>query len=120
MNKKILIISSDQKEKEKIEKIFEDVIEKGGELIFTSKKDDFLALLKKEHPDLVFVDSDMIENDALGDTEEMHVVWIRKKGEQQIEGQDTLFKPFTTQEVIGKCRQVLDLAHWEKVNPFPL
>jgi len=120
MHKKILIVTSDRQEKEKIETIFEEMMEKGGELLFVDKKEDIMPLLDKEHPQLVFLDGDLMGSDTFPEIAEMHIVWIRKKGDARMEGEDTLFKPFTAHDVVAKCRQVMDLSLWEKVNPFPM
>jgi DNA-binding NtrC family response regulator len=104
---KILIVDANMQDREQLEQILQEIVEEGGELFFVDKREDGLAILKKEHPQLVF-----LENSFLGDDEK---AWIQ-------EGVHLVFmheiKPFETTKVLEKCRSVLHKMPAVQIPPM--
>jgi hypothetical protein len=56
MRNKILIVSPWHEEKKELEQILAFIPQNGGEIFFTQSEESGLQLLKKEHPQIVFLD----------------------------------------------------------------
>lgn len=114
MRNKVLIVDSDPKEREKLEQILQEVVEEGGELFFADKKEDGLALIAKEHPQLVFLDTRHIgENEDEWVERGVHIVIMRARNEPHQKSEDFVLKPLKAHQVLEKCREVL------KAEPSP-
>lgn len=94
MRKKVLIVDANQRERDKFEKILRIIVEEGGELFFADKKEDGLALIAKERPQIVFLDPTLKgEDESLWKKEGVHLVIMNK--------------PFKVNQVLETCRSVL-------------
>lgn len=107
MINKILIIDPNQKERFQLEKILQEVIQKGGEIIIAEKREDGLAMIEREHPQLVFLDASILGEEKEWAQKRVHIVVMRRKNEGHPPDEDSIMKPFKAQQVLEKCRSFL-------------
>ena len=56
MRNKILIVDINKEDREQKKMILQEVVDAGGELFFADNREDGLTILRKEQPQLVFLD----------------------------------------------------------------
>ncbi len=117
MQNKILIIDADPKDRQKLEEILQEVVQNGGEILFADKREEGLALLSKEHPKLVFLDTNLVgENENEWVKEGVHIVVMRRSDEKEQRSEDFVLKPLQRRQILEKCQTVLKR---ERVPPLP-
>ena len=117
MRNKILVIEQDAPEREQLETILQEIVEEGGELIFTQKREDAWEIIKKQHPAIVLLDSRLVEEDReVWNLEGVHVILTYPRGTPAPARTLHLFKPFKAHQVLEKCREFLSP---ECVPPSP-
>ncbi len=117
MRNKILVVERDAAAREQLEVILQEIVEEGGELIFTQKQEDALEIIKKQHPPVVLLESKLAEEDrGAWNLEGVHVILTYPRGTTAPAGSTHLFKPFKAHQVLEKCREYLSR---EFVPPIP-
>ncbi|MFC2049438.1 hypothetical protein ACFLR2_02040 [Chlamydiota bacterium] len=116
MRNKILVVESDASACEELDTILQKIVEEGGELIFTHKREDALALLKKECPAVVLLDHTLRGERADWVLEGVHIILTLPQGATVPNAEEHLFKPFNASQVLEKCREYLSR---EVVPPIP-
>jgi hypothetical protein len=117
MRNKVLVVDADAKGREQFKQFLQEIIEEGGELFFSEKREDALAIIKREHPQLVFLDSSLVgENLQVWVDKGVHVVLMRHKQEAHGKDEDCVFKPLHSHLILEKCRLWLNR---EPVAPIP-
>lgn len=112
MRNKILIVDTHEKDRKELEQILQGIVKDGGELFFASSRREALKILKKEHPQLVFLDVALLGKDEdLWVKTGASIVLICSKDRLQEQGEDFIVKPFDADQVLEKCQGVLDLDH---------
>jgi DNA-binding response OmpR family regulator len=114
---KILIVDANAEDREQLEQILQEIVEEGGELFFADKREDGLAILKKERPPLVFLDAPFVgEDKGVWEHEGVHLILMLQKSEARQTKEDFVLKPFKRHQVLEKCHAVL---HKEPSAPIP-
>ena len=117
MRNKILVVESDLAAREQLENILQEIVEEGGELFFTDKREDALAIVKKERPAVVLLASNLMgESKATWIQEGVRVILTLPRGVSDSSGEESLSKPFRPNQVLEKCREYLNR---EAVPPIP-
>lgn len=117
MRNKVLIVDADPKDRQQLEHILQEVVEEGGELFFAGKREEGLAILVKEHPQLVFLDTQLVgENEDEWIEKGVHIVVMCERNEPHQRSEDFVIKPLKSHQVLEKCRAVLGK---ESVPPIP-
>lgn len=119
MRNKILIVGGSAREKSTLEEILQEIVEEGGELFFTDKREEGMTLLHKENPQLVFLDVSLIGKDVHSwSSEGSHIILMGHPNELQHHPEsDYLMKPLKPRQVLEKCR--ICLGH-EPISQPPL
>ena len=118
MRNKVLIADAHKKDQKALELILQEVLQEGGELLFADTTAVALEILATERPQLIFLDYAL-----LGSDEDIWVKWGAQivltcnRNIQPEQGEDVLLKPFEPQQVLEKCRGVLDLGRLEHQTP---
>ena len=119
MRNKILIVDADQKECQELEQILQEVVDAGGELFFAYKREEGIALIAKEHPQLVFLDTHLVgENEDEWIEKGVHIVVMRTKSEPHQKSEDFVVKPLKSHQVLEKCRSVLGIKSAPPLPPM--
>jgi DNA-binding response OmpR family regulator len=118
MRNKILIVDANVEDREQLEQMLQEIVEEGGELFFTEKREEGVAILKKEHPQLVFLDATLIGEKSAWMHEGIHVIFMQRKHDIQQKNEDFLLKPFTRYQVLEKCRAVLHKEPAAQIPPM--
>lgn len=105
MRNKVLIIESDPERQERLEEILQEIAEEGGELFFAETRESGLTILKKEHPQLLFLDTRLIGRDEWTH-EGVHVVFMDSKDH---------LKPH---QILEKCWTVLERTPASPIPPM--
>ena len=117
MRNKILVVERDGAAREQLETILQEIVEEGGELIFTQKQEDALEIIKKQHPPIVFLEFRLAEeNREAWNWKGVHIILTYPRGKVALAGAEHLFKPFRPHQVLEKCREYLSR---EFVPPSP-
>jgi DNA-binding response OmpR family regulator len=116
MRNKILVVDADQEERGQLELILQEIVDAGGELFFADTREDGLAILKKEHPQLIFVDAILAGEESAWVQPQVHVIFLCGKREQQPKQGDFILKPIKRHPILEKCNAVLSK---EPVSPIP-
>lgn len=110
MRNKVLIIDADPAVHEVMEQILQEVVRKGGELLFAHTQAQGISLFEKEKPQLVFLDSSLVgENEDVWVKRGVHVVLMQPKQQTHQKSEDFILKPPKATPVLKKC--------WEVLNP---
>jgi DNA-binding response OmpR family regulator len=119
MRNKILIVEAAVQERDQLEQMLQEIVEEGGELFFAGTREDGMAILKKEQPQLVFLDASFLgEGEGVWVHEGVHVILMRRKHElRQIE-EDFVLKPLKRHQVLEKCHAVLRKEPAAKIPPM--
>lgn len=119
MRNKVLIVDSNPKECQQLEQILQEVVEDGGELFFADKREDGLAIIANEHPQLVFLDNRLVgDNEDEWVEEGVHVVVMRDRHEPHQKSEDFVLKPLKPHQVLEKCRGVLKKEPAPQIPPM--
>lgn len=103
MRNKILIVDESQTQQDQLEEILRPVIQRGGELFFAKEKKRALEIMKKELPQLVFVEASFVqEKPKEWEMKGVHVVVICQRHEE-VKGKDFIVRPFRAHQVLEKC-----------------
>ncbi|MCC5831858.1 MAG: hypothetical protein JJU12_02300 [Chlamydiales bacterium] len=117
MRNKVLIVDSDSGVRQQLEQILQEVVEDGGELFFADKREDGLAIIAKEHPQLVFLDAPFVGKDEDEWMKEgVHLVIMRDRRDTQHKSEDFVLKPLRSHQILEKCRGALKR---ESAPPIP-
>lgn len=112
MLNKILIADPDKDDRKELEQILQEIVEEGGELFFADKKEEALTILKRERPQLLLLDADLMGGDpALWKVEGVHLILMCRKKDLAHTAEQVLHKPFKAHQVLEKCRA------WLKEEP---
>src|SRR5262245_10011545 len=98
MRNKILIVSAQAEDREQLEQILQEIVDEGGELFLTEKREDGLAIFNKEQPLLIFLDSALVGKEGDWMHREAHIILLGSKKELQQKSEDFLIKPFKHQQ----------------------
>lgn len=112
---KILIISKRLDDRDQLENILQEIVDVGGELLFAATRKEGLEIFKKEHPQLVFIDYDLVETSS--EWEGSMVVWMGLAHELPEVG-NILVKPFIPRQVLDKCQVVLGEESVGQIPPM--
>lgn len=104
MRNKILIVDANPQDKEKLEQILQGIVEEGGELIFVDKKEEGLAILHKEHPQLLFLDDPLYGEKKIWEHQGTSILLMSE------------VNALSASQVLEKCRTVLN---HEPAAPIP-
>jgi len=119
MRNKILIIYAHAQERDQLEQFLQEIIEEGGELFFADKRENGIAIIKKEHPQLVFLDSLLAGEDAKAWMHEgVRIIFMRHKNEYHHKEEDVVFKPLKSHQVLEKCRVWLGREPVAQIPPM--
>lgn len=118
MMNKVLIVAVQDREAEELEQILQEVVEGGGELFFANTTVEGLTILKREHPQLVFLDADLLEDEEKWLHDGVHIVLMCSKEAVPQASEDILIKPFKPYQVLEKCHGSLGQAASSQVPPM--
>ncbi len=118
MRNKILIVDADRQDREELEQILQEIVEEGGELFFADKREDGIAILKKEQPQLVFLDAHLVGEEDNWIHEGVHIILMRNKHELQQKSEDFVLKPLKRYQVLQRCRAVLHKEPAAQIPPM--
>lgn len=124
MEKKILIVDDESHIRMLIEQTLEDLEDEGVELLFAENGEQALALIKKEEPNLVFLDVMMPKMNGMEvchkvkrelDMSDVYIILLTAKG-QEIDRQKGLemgankymTKPFDPDEMLAIAEEILN------------
>lgn len=108
MRNKVLIVDANAKDRNELEQILQEVVDEGGEIFFAEKKEEGITIVKKERPQLVFLDTGLIgENEEEWVWEGVHVVVMRSRNDKQQKSEDFVLKPLKRHQILEKCRATL-------------
>lgn len=96
MKQKILILYKDQKEKDNLEEILSELVEKGVEIFFTDSTSNALEISTSEKPQLILIDPSF----------------------EGFTGATILVKPLNKEQILSICLKSLDLS--EVVQELPM
>ncbi len=117
MRNKVLIVDANLQERQELEQILQEVVDEGGMLFFAEKREDGLAIIAKEHPQLVFLDTHLVgENEDEWVEKGVYIVVMRARNEPHQKSEDFVLKPLKTHQVLEKCRIALGK---ESAPPLP-
>lgn len=119
MRNKILIVEKNPEDQTALEKILHSLVEDGAELFFAKKKQAALAIMDREHPQLVFVDESLIGKDIeQWNIKGVRVVVMQHKTESSQQREDFILKPFQQKEILEKCHSTLMKSPRPSVPPM--
>ncbi|MFN0065353.1 MAG: hypothetical protein ACKVOH_03865 [Chlamydiales bacterium] len=102
---KILVVSQDQNDRNLFEEAFQECVNQGVEVFFSSDANGAISLFHKERPQIVFLDETLMGPiDDLWVREGSRVIFISLKGAPKRKGEDFIYKPILKKQVIDKCR----------------
>ncbi len=124
MEKKILIVDDESHIRMLIEQTLEDLEDEGVELLFAENGEQALALIKKEEPNLVFLDVMMPKMNGMEvchkvkrelDMSDVYIILLTAKG-QEVDRQKGLemgankymTKPFDPDEMLAIAEEILN------------
>lgn len=109
MRNKVLIVESNPKECADIEVILQQMVAAGGELFIAHKVEDGLTILKKEKPQIVFLDASFVSDDPKKWIhKDVTIILMRYKQDPDYGFKDFIFKPLRERQILEKCREILD------------
>lgn len=119
MRNKVLVVDANPDERAELEQILQDVVDAGGEIFFAERREDGIAIMKKEHPQLVFLDSSLVgENEDEWVYGGVHIVVMRFKNEPHQKSEDFVLKPLKAHQVLEKSRMILSQEHAPQIPPM--
>lgn len=125
MAKKILIVDDEVHIRALLEHALEDLEDEGVELLFAKDGDEGLKAIKKEKPDLIFLDIMMpkingydvcreIKKDPEFNTS--YIIMLTAKGQtsdkirgEEVQADEYITKPFNPDEILDKASAILDI-----------
>ncbi len=108
MRNKILIVEQNQVKQDQLEEILHPIVDQGGELFFAKDKSVGLAIMHKEHPQLVFVDHALFgDNKDEWAMSGVRVVLMVQKKEKSMKNEDFILKPFQKNQIQQICHSTL-------------
>lgn len=119
MRNKILIVHADSEEKIQLEQILQKVVEQGGELFFADRRSEGLKILKKERPQVLFLDAPFVGESGEDWLQEgVHIILMRHKNEPHQQSEDFVLKPLKAHQVLEKCHLVLNKEPVSQMPPM--
>ena len=118
MIKKILVVSLHKEDFEQLEEILSLFLQKGGELLFSSVRDEALGVLKEEKPECVFLDNQLVGNCDDWVFEDAHVILMREVSDNLQYGEEFVDRPLRKEVVLEKCRSILKSQSCEPLPPM--
>lgn len=118
MRNKILIVDDNANDRDELEQILQEIVEEGGELFFTEKREEGIAILKKEHPQLVFLEANLVGEKNAWIHTGVHVILMQSKNDLQQTTGDFLLKPLKRYQVLSKCRAILEKKPAVQIPPM--
>lgn len=118
MRNKILIVDEQVEDREELGQILQEVMEEGGELFFADKREDGIAILKQEIPQLVLLNFTMEGDKKEWTYEGVHVIYMRPRHAGEQNQEESIFKPFKRAQVLQKCRSVLSRVPAAQIPPM--
>lgn len=116
MRNKILIVDANNEDREQLENILQEIVDAGGELFFADNREVGLAILKKEQPQLVFLDAFLAGDENSWIHENVQVILMCSKHALHQTSEDFVVKPLKRHPVLEKCRAFLSTG---PVSPIP-
>lgn len=118
MRNKILLIDSDVKTKLLFEEALEHFVAEGGELFVADHLNSGLEVAEQEHPQLVFVSTQVIDFDQTALTN-LNASIILLSQEELIKNRyPTITKPVKSQSIMKKCSEVFTHPSTNDVRPM--
>ena len=110
MKNKILIVERNHEKWELLEQALQEIVEEGGELIFTDNLEQGLVLLDEKRPQLALLDPVLVGRqrdkwERVG----THLMWI---------GEDIVLEPFEPIRVLEQCRSYLEKQSGAQTLPM--
>jgi DNA-binding response OmpR family regulator len=120
MCNKILIVENELAAREQIEQILQGIVEEGGELFFTHQREEALSLIKKERPQIVFLDISLIGEDRAvwAQQEGVHLILTLPSTVKPLRGEEWIVKPFQSDQVFEKCHAYLSREAMPPILPM--
>jgi len=125
MAKKILIIDDEVHIRALLEHALEDLEDEGIELLFAKDGDEGLKAIKKEKPDLIFLDIMMPKMNGYDVCREIkkdpefntsYIIMLTAKGQtsdkirgEEVQADEYITKPFNPDEILDKASAILDI-----------
>jgi len=125
MSKKILIIDDEVHIRALLEQSLEDLEDKGVKLLFAKDGDEGLKIIKKEKPDLIFLDIMMPKMNGYDVCREIkkdpefntsYIIMLTAKGQtsdkimgEEVKADEYITKPFNPDEILDKASTILDV-----------
>jgi two-component system alkaline phosphatase synthesis response regulator PhoP len=125
MAKKILIIDDEVHIRALLEHALEDLEDEGVELLFAKDGDEGLKTIKKEKPDLIFLDIMMPKMNGYDVCREIkkdpefntsYIIMLTAKGQtsdkirgEEVQADEYITKPFNPDEILHKASTILDI-----------
>lgn len=106
MRNKVLVVDNDFRVKSAFEEALKDFIAEGGELFITDRLDAGVKIFQKEHPQLIFVSTQINDFDqAVLESLSSSIVLLSK--EELIKNRfPTMTKPLKSSNILQKCGNV--------------
>lgn len=105
MRNKVLIVTGDP---ETFEQMLQEVADQGGELIFAKSREEGLAALHQEKPQLIFLESALIgKEEDVWVSSGAHIVVVRPEGQVCQRSEDCVVRPLSQDLLLQKCREAL-------------
>jgi len=125
MAKKILIVDDEVHIRALLEHALEDLEDEGVELLFAKDGDEGLKAIKKEKPDLIFLDIMMPKMNGYDVCREIkkdpelntsYIIMLTAKGQssdkirgEEVQADEYITKPFNPDEILNKASTILDI-----------
>jgi two-component system alkaline phosphatase synthesis response regulator PhoP len=125
MAKKILIVDDEVHIRALLEHALEDLEDEGVELLFAKDGDEGLKAIKKEKPDLIFLDIMMPKMNGYDVCREIkkdpefntsYIIMLTAKGQtsdkirgEEVQADEYITKPFNPDEILDKASAILDI-----------
>ena len=125
MAKKILIIDDEVHIRALLEHALEDLEDEGVELLFAKDGDEGLKTIKKEKPDLIFLDIMMPKMNGYDVCREIkkdpefntsYIIMLTAKGQtsdkirgEEVQADEYITKPFNPDEILDKASTILNI-----------
>lgn len=125
MSKKILIVDDEVHIRALLEQSLEDLEDEGVKLLFAKDGDEGLKIIKKEKPDLIFLDIMMPKMNGYDVCREIkkdpefntsYIIMLTAKGQtsdkimgEEVKADEYITKPFNPDEILDKASTILDV-----------
>lgn len=104
MRNKVLVVTSNLSEYSQFEKALEGIVNEGGELFLTQNKKEGQLILKKEHPQLLFLEASLM--DSSWELKETRLILLCNEIEPKSDS-DYLMRPLIEKQILAVCHTTL-------------